>query len=55
MNEYKILQAKSAYDLAELVNEAICEGWLPVGGVAISRWFDGKGNWFERFIQAMTK
>lgn len=34
---YDILQADTAEDLAVLVNDAIEQGWVPLGGVAIAR------------------
>ena len=37
MKYYDILQADTAEDLALQVTEAIREGWVPQGGVAVGR------------------
>ena len=47
MNAYIIVEARTAQELATLVNERIREGYAPVGGVAV------KVTYLE-FFQAMV-
>lgn len=62
--EYKLAYSDSPEVLHKLVNDAIAEGYEPIGGVSIAHCgvvnhSDGKGGWvpMERFqlCQAMTK
>lgn len=50
MNNYRILEADSTYELEKLVNDKISSGWKPIGGVSIIR-----GLTEDTFIQAIVR
>lgn len=56
--DYKILTARTTYDLEKYVRDHIARGWVPCGQVSHqhtpANFF---GDWFERnhYTQAMTK
>lgn len=53
---YKIVQSTDPQAVVEKVNEEIRKGWLPLGGIAISAWFQpGAVSSVDRFAQALTK
>lgn len=51
---YKVLRETAIRLLEEKVNEAIAEGWEPVGGIAVSVLQDAhgfaKGFWFYQAV-----
>jgi hypothetical protein len=56
--EYMILPSTTTSDLEHDVRTFIAEGWVPLGGVAVSVWsFEGRNgreNGVE-YLQAMTR
>lgn len=50
MNKYTVVTSASLPDLIEQVNEAIAEGWQPIGGVLVTQ--NERG---EEFFQSMIK
>lgn len=53
---YQIIESRHSLKLVEKVNEELKKGWLPLGGVAISCWFEpGASSAETLYVQAMTK
>lgn len=55
---YRVIAADGADDLEHLVNEAMADGWEPVGGIAISsvtRETRDGDVFFDTLLQAMRK
>lgn len=40
--KYQVLRLDTLTELVEAVNAEIAIGWLPLGGVAISNWFESE-------------
>ena len=40
--EYKILKETNAFTLQTTVNKFIADGWIPLGGISISRGYYGQ-------------
>ena len=49
--QYQLIEAKSAAELAELVQTRINAGWEPQGGVSVATY--GAGVWW--YYQAVVK
>ncbi len=52
--EYQTIVASDDIDLDGYVNEAMREGWVPLGGVSIAM-IDGDHEPSLRYAQAMTR
>lgn len=52
-SRYKIVSTGDKWSLAEKVNAAIAEGWVPQGGVAL--WKTGGLSLNEEWVQAMVR
>lgn len=49
---YRVIQSGSGSGLATLVNAAIAEGWVPLGGVSVLQVIESRTT--DRYAQAMT-
>ncbi len=49
--EYAIVEAGSAFELQQKVDDRIAAGWVPSGGVAVC--YYGNGGWY--FCQAVVR
>lgn len=49
---YRIIQYGSGSGLATLVNAAIAEGWVPLGGVSVLQVIESRSS--DRYAQAVT-
>ncbi len=53
---YKLIRSETAEILSELVHKEICNGMIPIGGVAVTSFpavFDGEQEWMTVWAQAV--
>lgn len=51
---YRIIQAASAAELEQVVNQMIAEDWVPQGSLCLGRKEDGDGGLVDVYAQAMV-
>ncbi len=53
--KYKIVESSTKTTLVTLVNEAIGQGWTPLGGVAVDSHVNLRGTVTTTYCQSMVK
>jgi hypothetical protein len=51
VKEYRIIQARDTWKLAELVNKAISEGWEISGSLSSVHYIDGVTEYYQPMVK----